>query len=414
MTPRHLGLALSLAAALGCARDDLVASELPGGSPTGPASPIDVPDPGPAPTTIPAPDPSPAPSTGSSCPWTGPPVLADGTCTGALAQRVFTRAACACGALSLGGDLVTDGFDSRVGPWAPGGGGAGVGAITGLSAGGLLDVGGSLAVSGGGVDAGGRVAVVGDLDVGGPLGGTRAAVTVGGSARIGGDLRVASLSVTGSLTTAPGAVVTGTISAGSRATGAVSLPPACPCGAADAVDVAAIVAQHRSANDNAAIGLGRGDLGAVYTNRTLALPCGRFYLDGIQGAALLTLRVKGRTALFVGAGGLAFAGQLAITLDPGAELDLFVAGPVSLPATLRLGDPARPSALRLWLATADVFQVPVDAALAANVYAPAATLAVGAPLALHGAVLAGGVRTSAALTIHHDRAIAASAATCGP
>lgn len=346
------------------------------------------------------------------CRGTGPPILADGTCTGALAQRVFGHAACSCGPLSLQADLVTDAFDSRSGPYAAGGAGGDVGAQGGLDTNGRLDVGGNLTVSGGDLGAGSTLRVNGDLAVGGGLGRPSSAATVTGSARIGGRIDVASLSVGQALTTPPGASLSGAITAGRTATGAVDVPAACPCDAAQAVDVAAIVRQHQASNDDASIGLDPAALSDVTSDVTVSLPCGRFYVDGIQGSGGLTVRATGRAALFVG-GNVTLGGALAIELAPGAQLDVFVAGAVNLPSSVRIGDPARPTALRLWLAMSGAVYAPSGAQLAAHLYAPSADLVINVPIDLYGAVTVLRVVNSAPISIHHDLAIHAAGETCG-
>lgn len=349
------------------------------------------------------------------CQGSGPPILANNTCTGNLTQRTFARAACVCGDLTPGGDLVTDGFDSRQGPWAPGGPGGDLAANGLLHFGGLLQVNGNLTV-GGGMDAGATLSATGDLDVGGALGRPNSAVTVGGSARINGSVNVASLTVAGSLTTPPGAVLSGTISASTQAPGPVSVLPPCPCGAGERIDVAGFIAQHQAANHDAAIGLAPGDLSSVAADQTLELPCGRFYLEriGAQGTASVTLRATGRTALFVG-GGISVSGPLAIELAaPGAELDLFVAGPVNLTGVYRIGDPARPGALRVWLASSGAFAVPAGSTLSANLYAPDADLNLSGAQDLYGAVVVNHIANGARLAIHRDRSVDAAASACAP
>jgi hypothetical protein len=339
-------------------------------------------------------------------------VLVDGTCTGVLTQRYFGRAACTCSPLAPGADLAADGFDSGVAPYSAGGAGGDVGAVGGLSITASLKVGGNLAVSGGDLNGGSSVRVGGDLAVGGGLGWSSAALAVGGSARVGGSVRVSSLTVGGTFTHAAGAALGGTISAATwEVLPSVAVAEACPCSAP--LDVAAIVAQHRATNDDAAIGLRADVLAFVTAPTAIALPCGRFYLDRIQGEGGVTIRATGRAALFVG-DGLTLTGSLTVTVDPGAELDLFVDGNVRLPATLVLGDPARPRSLRLWLSTAATLAVPGGATFAANLYAPAADLAVSNPLDLYGALTVSHLVNYAALSIHHDRAVASAAARCDP
>lgn len=426
MTRVRTALALALAAALGgCGARDVVATSTGAAIPVtggtivdpGPGGTTTTVDPTPGGTTIidPTPvdttpvDPAPTGTTSAFCQGSGAPVLLDGTCTGDLSRRAFARAACSC-ALSTLDELVTDGFDSRVGPWVAGGAGGDVGALWGLSSNALLRIGGNLAVARGDLQAGPTLHVAGELALAGGLTGAVTDATVGGSAWIGGDVRVASLAVTGVLTTAPGAVLSGAISAGSTVSAPVTVPDPCPCSTTEAVDVDAIVAQHRAVNDNAAIGLSAGRLAAVGAADTLALPCGRYFVDRIQGGGL-TLRATGRVALFVG-GDLTLWGALTVALDPGAELDLFVAGAVNLPASVTLGDPSRPSALRLWFSRGGTINVPFDASWAANLYAPSADFAVTTPVDLFGSIMVSRVNNSAPLRIHHDRAI--TGAVCVP
>jgi hypothetical protein len=341
------------------------------------------------------------------CRGSGPPVLADGTCTGHLAEAAFGHAACACGDLSIA-DLGSDGFDSRVGPWAPGGSGGDIGGNGGLDFGGAVAVGGSLTIAGS-LEAGARLDVAGDLDVGGSLGRPSSAVDVGGSARIGGGVDVASLHVAGALTMPPGTARTGDVTP-APTSGAVTIPAPCRC---EAVPVEAIVEEHRAANHDAAIGLAPDALADLHGDVTLDLPCGRFYLTRIQssGGARVTLRAGGRTALFI-SGGITVDGTLDVEVADGAELDLFVAGSVNLPATALLGDPARPRALRIYAAAGGAIALSADSRLAGNLYAPAADLVSSSPLEISGALLVDHLVVDAGLTVHHDRAISALGAAC--
>lgn len=337
------------------------------------------------------------------------PRLADGTCPGDLAAALFRHAVCGCGLLSTSAPLATDGFDSRIAPYAPGGLGGAVGGDLGLDAADLVTVGGDLTIAGDGLDAGAILEIAGDLACGGPLGRPSSAITVGGAARIAGDVDVARLEVAGTLTTAPGATVTGDVTAGATATAAITVPPPCRC---DELDVAATIAAHAAQHDGAAIDLAPDALADVAGDATVELPCGRFYLDRIQGtgAGTVTVRAVGRAVLFV-AGNITLAQDLAVELAPGAELDLFVGGNVQTGA-LRLGDPARPAALRVYVAAAGSI-APGDAAtIAANLYAPDADLALAAPLEVFGALVVHQLAGGGALTVHFDRAIAAAGDAC--
>ena len=285
-----------------------------------------------------------------------------------------------------------------------------MGGNAGLDFGGAVAVGGSLALAGG-VQAGTRLDVGGDLDVGGALGRPASAVAVGGAARIGGGVDVASLHATGSITIPAGAPRGGDLSPAPIA-GAVSVPPPCRC---DAVDVAAIVEAHRTANHDAAIALAPDALADVRGDATLELPCGRFFLTRVQasGGGRITLRASGRTALFV-AGGVTVDGTLSVEVAEGAELDLFVAGSLNLPATALLGDPGRPRALRIYAAAGGAVTLQAGSRLAGNLYAPSVDLAASGSLEVYGSVLVGRLAGGAALTVHRDRAISAAAASCPP
>jgi hypothetical protein len=90
------------------------------------------------------------------CAGSGPPVLIGGTCTGDVAEELFRHAVCGCASLAFN-DLVTDGFDSRVAPYAGGGVGGDVASNVGLDANGVMDIGGNVTVSGAeGIEAGRR------------------------------------------------------------------------------------------------------------------------------------------------------------------------------------------------------------------------------------------------------------------
>jgi hypothetical protein len=330
-----------------------------------------------------------------------------GTCGGTLAQRVFGKALCGCGGFSLGGELTTDGFDSRLGPYASPGRGGDVGTAGGFDAASALTVGGDLTVAGGGFAGGATLDVAGDLAVAAGLGRPGTAAAVGGSARIGGTMDVASLRVGGTLTTPADPSAASSITAsGGTVIAPVSVASPCPCDATQAVDVAALVAQYQASNDDAAVGLSPATFDNLNVSTTIPLPDGRFYVNQIQSSADVTLEVSGRTALFVRYRVQA-GGTFAIRLDPGAELDLFVGGDLTLPGTVVLGDPARPSALRIWLGRGSV-NIGPSAQIAANFYAPASSFSITGPLELYGALMVAAVNHSGTLAIHRDVAIAAT------
>ncbi|HUQ05210.1 MAG TPA: collagen-binding domain-containing protein [Kofleriaceae bacterium] len=343
------------------------------------------------------------------CQQSGPPVLVDNACTGDLAEAVFRHAVCGCGQFGLGATVTTDGFDSRLGPYTPGGTGGHVGANQGLDSngGGMLFVRGDVTVAGGnGIQAGPRLEVSGNLAVAGGLGRSSSAVVVGGTARVGGNVDVSSLNVTGTLTTTSGATVTGNVMAGSRVTAPVSVPPPCRCDASDIFDVGAIIDQHALANHDAAIGITPDELIDVDGDVTLELPCGRFFLNRVtsSGGGTVTIRATGRTALFI-EGDVTLSGNLTVEVAPGAEMDLFIDGFLNLPGLAKLGDPTRPRDLRVYIGSAGSIAISGGLELAGNLYAPAADLQTSAPVDIYGAVLLNHWNLSAPANVHYDRAI---------
>lgn len=340
---------------------------------------------------------------------TAGPRLSDGGCTARLASALFSKALCGCQHLDLNPALVTDGFDSRVGPWAPGGGDAPVGGNAGLSTPGVMEVGGDLIVAGSGLLAGPRLAVGGDLTVAGGLGRSSSAVSVAGSASIGGDVDVGSLDVSGTLTQAAGASSRGAIAAGARQVADVVVSPPCPCGAAGGLDVLAVIAGHQAANDDAENDLAPTAYSNLNVDQTLTLPGGTFYLEGLGGSGTLTVVVTGRAALSVRGNVLG----LKVQLEPGAELDLFIDGSLGF-APGALGDPARPAALRLYATSGEGIHLTPVAPFSALLYAPDLTVTSSAATEVFGALvvasLIGGWDDH--LTIHHDRAARSLGEAC--
>jgi hypothetical protein len=345
------------------------------------------------------------------CQAQGPPVLLDGTCTGTLTAKAFDHAVCGCGSLSLAATLQTDGFDSRTGPWTPGGAGADLGASGSLDFASELDVAGNLTVAGS-LAAGTRLQVSGDLAVAGTLGRPASVLAVDGGARIGGDVDVAALTVGGALTSPAGTVALGAISASSRVTAPVTVPAPCRCAPDQLLDVAAVVAAHGADNHDAAIGLSPDALADVRADVTLELPCGRFYLSRIQasGGAAVTLRATGRTALFIG-GNVTLDGLLTVEVQPGAELDLFVTGNLNLRGDARLGDATRPGALRLYLASLGAVNL-ASGVLAGNLWAPGSDLT--PPADAFGAVVVSHLLVPSTVAVHRDRSVDVAGAACQP
>jgi hypothetical protein len=289
------------------------------------------------------------------------------TCAGELAARSFGLALCACGSAigpgvistaTLGADGSLQASGAAVGmnggnSQLTGQGAAPVASasLPAFSLGGDLVLAGESAL----LLAAGIQRVSGDLRSSAPL-----ASSAGPSAlRIDGDawlpaaspLDPRALDVGGELVLSPAgddaadsqrwsAARTG---GGIRRADASLLPP-CACDPRRGPDVAATVARAAGDNDNAQLGFPAERLAQVTAPMTVVLPCGRYYFALLDGAGALTLRIDQPVALFVGE----LLGVIEVELGAQGSLDLFVSGAFE-PRGGRLGDPARPSATRVYV-----------------------------------------------------------------
>jgi len=329
------------------------------------------------------------------------PIGAGDRCAGDLGRRLFRFAVCACTTGSVSGRLRTDSF------YSPAGGGAesaaSLAANGSWSTNSHTSIGGSIYTAGSDVRPAlslkGDGVVAGDVRAGGD-------VTSSGTYQIGGDLFAAgsvtvatgSLATVGKVHLAPGHTADGVTAAGGVVTEAVVVPPPCDC--TTSLDVAAIVAPFAAESDDARSGVTARSLD--HPAAPVALACGRYYFDTIAGGDV-TLSVAGRAAVFV-AGDVSVGGALHLDLAPGAELDLFVAGNVSLTGPAFVGSPAAPAKVRVY-SGGPVFQLAADAKLGANVYAPRADVAIASNFEMSGALHARSVAFSGDLTIHYDESV---------
>jgi hypothetical protein len=351
------------------------------------------------------------------CTGTGPPILVgdgstvgdmDGTpeniCTGAVAVRTFKRALCTCEGYATSTPLVTDSFDGSIGSYTPGtaGSAGGVGIDGALSASAMIAIRGALTVAGTAganflVDA----MVARDLAVNGPLG-MSVAITAGGDANIAGDITLSSFAVTGTLTVPSTATISGGTTAGATVRGPVTVTPPCACAPSDLVDIAAFVASHKTDNNDAAIGLAPARLTDYAGDVTLDVPCGIYYVGPVRGNGALVLRVTGRVALLVD-GDMTLTSPLTIELaTQDAELDLMIGGLLSSNARITAGDTNHPSRTRIYVGGAGTINLSGDSQLAANVYAPAAAVALSAPATIFGSLFVRRLDQAAPVTIHYD------------
>ncbi|MBI4509797.1 MAG: hypothetical protein HY698_09170 [Deltaproteobacteria bacterium] len=335
------------------------------------------------------------------------------TCSGGIAETTFRYAMCTCDAYATSTSLVTDSFDSSRAPYVPGGKAGSVGVNGAFTVNGTVDVGGSLWVGSplGIFTAAGPLSVKGELHDNGVLRG--AEVTVDHHAWVAGDIDVASLAVGGTLTLPEekSLVVRGERNIQDLLREPVSVPPPCACSPEDLVDISAYVEAHRQQNDNATIPLSKDALSSFSGKTTLRLPCGRFFLEKIEGSGELTLEITGRTALFVG-GTIHLEDAFHVTVEKGAELDLFVSGIIESSAEMILGSPDRPAKLRLYVGSSESINLSANAQLAGNLYAPLARLAISGGAEIYGSVFVRSFANSAPVTIHYDESVLRAGDKC--
>jgi hypothetical protein len=330
-------------------------------------------------------------------------------CNGNIAQVAFRWALCSCTKIRTSGGIFTDGYDSTKTGYVPGGLGAGLGANELLSASGPTTIGGTL-WSGGPVDANNRYIIGQELHVNGHMYGVN--MSVGTDGFVTGDMT--GVDVKGKLHVPASATLT-RVTYGSVVREPVTVPPPCDCSPSQLIPVADIVAAHQNDNDNASIGLAANATVNPSGPIRIDLPCGRYYLDGIQSSHPITIVAHGRTALYV-KNGISQSGSLSITVDPTGELDIFLAEKVSASGTTRFGSPSHPALSRFYI------QAPT---LADFSYTHSGGTTVGAFLygrnrfsasgtsELYGGVFMNDFDASGDSIIHYDRAILRAGAGCG-
>lgn len=342
-------------------------------------------------------------------------------CSGNLAMNTFQYAICTCEGITLQSNLTCDAFDSRLGPY-----GANtpmgpniledghIGVDGALSADGMVNVLGSVFVAGGGFEVGQQSSISLNVYAAGDANQPNSSTSIGRNMFINGnvsgrydiaqDLYVPPMSMVSQSTLdhVGGAVIFGAIP---------SVTP-CPCGPGQIVDVQAYVDYGRAHNDNVTLGVLTSTTWATGTGPdTITLPCGRYYLTRVDHPRGLTIRAQDRTVLFVD-GDVTLGGGLRIELDPGAELDFFIAGSLTLQAASRLGDEDHPSAVRTYIGGSMPIILSANSLFGGNLYAPSADVMFNASTDLFGALFCKNAIFGGSANVHFDDSIRAAGENC--
>ncbi len=321
-------------------------------------------------------------------------------CTADLGKKTFLFAVCSCAGLTANNVLKTDSYDSEMmmNMMAKTGGSVGVNGM--YSASSQNDIGGTLWVDGpiqtfnshmvtqsvqcGGDYSATSPSTVGDdMYVEGNLAAINKVVTIGGDLHIAAGKSTAGANVLGKIVKEPVVVKT-------------------PCDCSDPIDVAAIVAGYKLDNDNIPNAIEPDQLIGNPLPEVLELPCGRFYFDAITPNNALTIKLTGRTVLAI-AGDVVIPGPFVLELGPDAELDLFVAGNVTLNNTATIGDTKRAAATRIYVQQS--FKFASNFVLGANLYQPNAMFTANNMAEIWGSLFVGGLALASPFTVHYDQAI---------
>lgn len=223
----------------------------------------------------------------------------------------------------------------------------------------------------------------------------------------------AALGVNGSLHAAQGGSVDGSlhvagpISGGELSGERIENPdPPCACDEAALLDVAALVDAARGDNDNAALDLDPAELSAFDAERELTLPCGRYFLTRLAGSGALTVRAQGNVALFV-EGNVELDQTLSLLPDPGARLDVFIAGEMRVGGSFTLGgDPSGSARAGLFSAGRGSLELRGSTSLVGTLYAPHAELVAAGDLEVYGTLFVRRAALEGDLTLHQDVSLA--------
>jgi hypothetical protein len=173
--------------------------------------------------------------------------------------------------------------------------------------------------------------------------------------------------------------------------------PPCACDPKKALDVADLIRQAASANDNAAHGLPT-DFASIGYDKILLEP-GRYYFKNLFEIGARRITTRGAVALFVD-GSLRSIGADWLKVPAGSTLDLYVAGAVENIGYVNLGDKANPGGLRIYLGGKNPVKLMTGAEFfRGSLYAPTATVEYVGSAIIHGSLLVRDLRGTGHIAI---------------
>ncbi len=339
----------------------------------------------------------------------------DRRCLGDVAQRTFRWAICSCDDLHFGNKLEADAYDSTLGRYEPGGLGGSIGTNGYFHATDQTHIwGGAWTSSSEGIRFENKTTVELDLHSGGDAS-FKNETTVFGDGYVEGDVYGdGDVEFDQTLFVDNGSQVGDNATYGQLDRSGVEVPTVCErCQEPQQIPVDSIVASHAgSNNDNDAIGLDSEVLVEPGERTSLELPCGEYYLSGIDTERKLTILAEGRTALYID-GDVWAKNKISIVPAPDAELDVFIAGDVELENDATIGSAAYPAAMRFYVGGDRGWIAHNKLQIGAYIYALPGGVRVDNRLDLYGGLYTQNLEAENDVFVHYDRSVLGAGKNCG-
>ena len=178
------------------------------------------------------------------------------------------------------------------------------------------------------------------------------------------------------------------------------------------LDIAALVKAHINDNDNAAVRSSIEQLRHFTGDLSVTLPCGRYYVTGLEGNGGVTIRAQGHVALFID-GNVQLEKRLTVEAEGTARVSLVVNGAFNV-ARGGLGLGKLADARHLLLVARQVhLEAEGDSVIGGALYAPASELLSTHKLSVFGSLFVGSARLFGETNLSYAPAVSFAADSCG-
>lgn len=336
---------------------------------------------------------------------------ANGVCSATLAARSHRFALCSCSDWTVSAPVTTDILLSSASV-PPGTAPAAIGVNGKITATAGLSIRGSLYASGaGGISLNTVLDVAKTLHSAGSVVVTQpGSGTVTGDAYIGGDV-MGALHIGGTLH------LPSTANMGLATTAAMTTREAVtvgdPCDCTVPFDVGGVIQTLSTTNDNASLPnpLNPNRLMTPGGAVSLDIPCGSYFLNGINSLSPINLAIHGRAVLAIG-GDILLSFGMTIIMDPGAELDLLVFGGITSYGMVPVGA-YQAASLRIWMAGSSPLTFYGHPTIGGLFEAPLAPVSAPGGMEVDGSIVAASITLGDEVKVHYDPLTATSGVECG-